>query len=258
MSPKLKGQENQRRPEIWVDQHKRQYFVNLDILSGDPIDINRKGWRAPVNPVWAKGLFMPPLGDSEIVKLMPQRERHLKGYQLFIDYDVWLQKIDKAESTRRSRIASIAADLSGGNALKLVANPTRDLEAYVGPPPFPPREIVEAMRAGNKWALGFSDQIPAKAVKIMDEIKLRVMASKAVRLDEDDQVRDPFADEMLVNPPDSLSTDPSAVDPLGEDEDDDPEAAAIRKMYEAEGSSGVATIAQPRRGGRKGVRSDDH
>lgn len=250
--PRLKGQHNQRRPEIWLDQHKRQYFINLDIISGDPIDINRRGWRAPRAPSWAKGLFMPPIGDKEVVKLVPQSQRHLKGYQLFIDYDAWLRKVDKAEETRRQRIASIAADLGSGKALELVANPTRDLEAYVGPPPMPPREIILAMRAGNRWALGLSDEMPEKARAIMDALKLRVAATRSVA-DPDEAIRDPFADEMLDASFDGLDEGTEHEDPLG----DDAETLAIKAMYAAEQATQTATaVAEPlKRGGRKGVRA---
>src|SRR5690349_15852147 len=97
--PKIKGQEARRFTDFFTDNHGRQYIGNCEIGLGtppttDPIDLVPRDWTAPIDPAWAKGLFIPPLDDRDVVKMLPRIERAKAGYQVHIDYQAWLQKID--------------------------------------------------------------------------------------------------------------------------------------------------------------------
>lgn len=202
--PKIKGQENRRFTDFFTDQHGREYLGNCEIghstLPGvppttDPIDLVPHGWTAPITPVWAQKLFLPPLDDHEIVSLLPRAERAKKGYQIHINYVRWLQKHDERTEQWTQHLRDIVNKMSGGvNALQLLREPPPELVDYIGPLPFPPRELIQAMAAGNEWALGMSADIPAKAAEMLEKLRPAVMRSRQT-IDLDTVTVDPFADE---------------------------------------------------------------
>lgn len=244
MSPKNKGQHNQRQPDIWLDQHGREYFANIEIETNDPIDLTPR-YKAPLTPTWAARarLFTPPLDDREIVTLIPRMQRHRRGHQILIDYDAWLRKRDQVQERQKQQIAAMARTLSGGNALELIKNPSPELQEYIGPPPFPPREIILSMKAGNPWALGLSAEMPEKAAKMMDELKVRFLTGRPNYADEETTQVDPFAMDAWQD------TSGETVDP---------EAKEIEALYAAEqAQAAVATAPAVKavRGGTKGARA---
>ena len=218
--PKIKGQEARRFTDFFTDNHGRQYIGNCEIGLGtppttDPIDLVPRGWTAPIEPAWAKGLFVPPLDDRDVVKVLNRQDRAKAGYQIHIDYPAWLQKLDRQNEWFKERVAEIAKNMSGGvNTLQLLKDPTPELLRYVGNPPFPPRELVEAMAAGNKWALGLSSEIPPKALAVLEKIKPAVIASRQPVAETPD---DPFADGgVLGNEKKDAFADINENDPLAE------------------------------------------
>ena len=191
---KPKGQEDKRRPDIFVDLHGREYFANVEIESGDPIDLTPHQWTAPTAPHWARGLFTPPIGDHDVVTIVPRMERNRKGYQVHIDYARWEQKIVTRNEQRMEQLRNIVQNMPNVNVPEVLENPPKALIEYIGPEAFPPVEIIRAMRAGNLWALGGSDEIPEKALAMLERIKPQVLAAKLVRAsDTEDEVADPFA-----------------------------------------------------------------
>lgn len=190
---KAKGQDDKRRPDILVDSHGREYFANIEIESGDPIDLTPFQWTAPTAPHWARGLFLPPIGDPEIVRIVPRMERNRRGYQIEIDYLRWEQKTVARNEQRMEHLRNIVANMPNVNVVETLEHPPKALLEYVGPEAFPPVEIIRAMRAGNLWALGGADEIPEKATAMLERIRPQVLAAKLVRVREDDEVTDPFA-----------------------------------------------------------------
>jgi hypothetical protein len=105
---KIKGQENHRRTEIFVDQYSREYLGNVEILTGDPIDLSPYNWKAPLSPDWLRGMLTPPCDDHDIVKMIPQKERNRRGYQVFVDHEAWIEKNHALMEHWKTRLQEIA------------------------------------------------------------------------------------------------------------------------------------------------------
>jgi hypothetical protein len=190
--PKPKGQDEKRQPDYFIDRHGREYFANIEIATGDPIDLVPHQWTAPTAPHWARGLFVPPIDDPEVVKVVPRMERNRKGYQIDIDYERWEQKVVARNEQRMEQLRTVVQNQPNVNIAETLQNPPKALVEYIGPEAWPPVEIIRAMRAGNAWALGASDDVPEKAAAMLERVRPQVIQQKQVRL-SDDEVADPFA-----------------------------------------------------------------
>lgn len=215
---KIKGQENHRYSDFLVDKWGREYSANMDKLTGDPIDFKPYNWTAPIKPDWAQRLFLPPIDDQDIVRMVPQKERNRKGYQVDVDHVAWLSKIDSQHAAWRERIITVAKDgFKGTDLAQIINDPSKAPVAvlqYVGPPPFPPREIIMAMAAGNEWALGLSDKIPEKALAILENIRPMVEAARSYSR-HTGAIVDPFAvDGVFVEEDDDDEPQPFVDDPF--------------------------------------------
>jgi hypothetical protein len=88
-----------------------------------------------------------------------------------IDYDAWLADNTQRWAEHRERIVYIGHHYEGDRF-----DPTKELSARVrtavGNDPFPP-ELIKACAAGNKWALGLSDQVPPWAEKFRSHWETR-------------------------------------------------------------------------------------
>lgn len=214
---KDKGQHNQRYPDIFLDQHGREYYVNCEKATHDPVSIGIGDWKAPIEPAWARNLFLPPVDDTEVVKVVPYLERNRRKYQIHIDYERWVQKTDEVYERRQASMVAVANEQFKGVDLMGVMDGTNippALLKYVGAEPMPPREIILAMAAGNKWALGQSKDIPEKAVAVLNRIRpqLALRLSRAT----DSGSGDPFAaDGVLVEDEDDEGAQPVVIDPFG-------------------------------------------
>ena len=191
--PKAKGQDEKRHADIFIDLRGREYFANIEKETGDPIDLVPHLWTAPTAPHWARGLFVPPIGDPEVVKVVPRMDRNRKRYQIEIDYVRWEQKVTARNEQRMEQLRTIVQNMPNVNVVEVLENPPKTLIEYVGPEAFPPVEIIRAMRAGNLWALGGADEVPEKAAAMLERIRPQVLAAKLVRVSEDEDVADPFA-----------------------------------------------------------------
>lgn len=199
--PKAKGQEDKRRPDFFIDRHGREYFANIEIESGDPLDLTPYNWAAPVSPPWARALLNPPLDDRDVVTIVPRMQRARKGYQVEIDYDRWEQKIVERNAQRMEQLRTVVQNMPNVNVPEVLKNPPKELLEYIGPEAFPPVEFIRAMRAGNKWALGLSSEIPPTALALLERIKPTVLAAKLVKsVDENDggEPVDPFASDLSL------------------------------------------------------------
>lgn len=212
------GQEKQRRYEEFRDQHGRIYSANVDIKSGMPCEVLRPlGWKAPMAPDWYAGKLIPPTDDYEIVRMVPVRERARRGYQIEIDYRRWLQKWDDAHSALQRKIHDFAQGMtkSSGIMLELIANPPAELLRLVGRGPLNiPRLFIEAAAAGNPWALGESEKIPAKAEALLAELKPVVSGQRKGLI----VGFDPLAEEGEDEGPSEALQD-ALIDPFGDVEE---------------------------------------
>lgn len=220
------GQETQRRYEFFRDKHGRIYGANVGIKTGDPVEVLRAdGWAAPLNPDWYRRKLMPPVDDFEIVKMVPARERARRGYQVEINYTRWLQKWDDANQALQRKLHDIAQGMtrSSGNMVELINNPPPELLRLIGRGPLNiPRVFIEAMAAGNAWALGLSDKVPAKAEALLDELRPVVAGlRKGLVTGYDPLAADETDSDETVNE-DMVS---AIIDPFGEvEEAHDPNA----------------------------------
>lgn len=225
MFSQVKGQEENRRPDTFVDQHKREYFAPVDNKTGDPCTTLEPHFKAPLKPDWFRKMLIPPVDDPQIVKMVPRLERARRGYQVFIDYDAWLSKLAQRDEEWDQRLHDLAKGMSGGmEVVKLVENPPPALKHYIGRRPFPPRILVEAMKAGNAWALGLTDKIPKKVEALLADLESDLVQTRRVRLGN--AVADPLADDDEPTIGGALADAAvEDVDPFGEEEEHaDPKA----------------------------------
>lgn len=229
--PKIKGQENQRYTEIFVDEWGREYLANCEMKTGDPIDLKVYNWTAPLEPAWARGLFLPPLDDHDVVTMVPRVQRNKKGFQILIDHRAWVAKRDNQEAQWKERITTLARESFKGADLMKVMDGDYPIELlnYAGPPPFPPREFILAMAAGNEWALGLSPIIPERALAVLERIKPHVEAQRLIG-SRGGVILDPFASDTPVGAFDEDDDEPKpfAEDPFG------PGGASLDKLEDLE------------------------
>ena len=226
----VNGQAETRRPAFFRDRHGREYFAQVETKTGDPCQMPVPyRWTAPLSPSAIAGCLVPP-ADPEIVYMVPTRAR--KHYQIEIDYARWLEKWDaRYEAWQRKRVdIAKANDLDWRTESKIARS---DLESVVGPPPFPPRLLIEAAAAGNKWALGLSEAIPPKAEQAIKE----AMEHMTTRRRADVPDVDPFAEEgedetplPTWGAPDPFAADPDLEARLDLEEQHDPEATGGKKL----------------------------
>jgi hypothetical protein len=185
-----KGQAQKRRMEFFRDQFGRAWKANIEIDTGDPCEcLSPEGWTAPQAPSWMRGHLVPPEDCREMV---PIQERNLRGFQVRINHNKWLASWDAAYDSWLAKFRSFAVGMAGGGDVQtLMDNPTPALREIAGPKPFPPREFIEACAAGNPWALGQVDAVPAKAQSMVDALRPLVVSRRPTA----DQAVDPFADE---------------------------------------------------------------
>lgn len=236
MFGKKGGQELNRRYETFVDQHRRFYGANVDLTTGDPCEvIVAQGWIAPIEPEWARRLFMPPMDDTSIVTMVPRHLRAAKGYQIEIDYAKWLEKWDDRAQDFQKKMLDYSRGMAakgGVSHLELMAHPTPALLREVGSGPMPPRAFIEAMAANNKWALGQSNAIPKKAAELLETLRPLVVAGgrkggpvgQVDPFEDDDETTDePITMAHIAN-------DPFAEEHLDLEEQFDPHATGGQRV----------------------------
>lgn len=216
MAKTYEDQADKRIYETFRDQHGRFWGANIEIKTGDPCEVLKPQFTSPIEPAWAKGIFIPP---EDVVEMVPRNERAKRGYSVSINYRKWLEKWDLRQIDYEKKLFDFARGMNKNASpdviAQIVANPTQDLARHVGRPPFPPREFIVAMAANNKWALGQFNGIPAKALPILNAIQPILAAAKdrIGKLGED-----PFADDEdeLDLTGESENGAPAVVDPLGD------------------------------------------
>lgn len=230
MFGQVKGQEDSRRPETFRDKHGREYFANVEKSTGMPCEVLQCRFKAPVNPDWARKMLLPPVDDHDVVKMVSPLMRARKGYDVEIDYDAWLAKHDKRADAWQQKLYEGAKSMAKGkDAHQIATDPPPVLMSELGAPPLPPRVFIEAMKAGNKWALGLDENVPKKAAALLQEVETWVVKRRRVQLGN--AIADPLADdEETENVVNEAGFD-ATVDPFGDIEEVvDPKATGGKKV----------------------------
>lgn len=195
----VKGQEDSRHVETFRDNHGRPYRSEVENKNGMPTVIEPL-FKAPIGPDWMRNLLAPPVDNRNIVKVLPPKLRGLKGYAIEIDYDAWIAAHDKRFDEWSQKLYEGAKTMAKGrDAQDIADNPPPVLRSELGAPPFPPRTLILAMKAGNPWALGLDDKVPAKAEALLAELEQWV-GRKRRRPQLGNAIVDPFADDEEETP----------------------------------------------------------
>lgn len=152
-----KGQAANMRPQVWTDQHGRPWFSIVN---------KRDDSQAPASPPTAEGWTAPYAPGPEYLR-MPPGDHRTYG-RLEVDYERWLGDVHQSWEDRTARLDGYArAYAQSDDTLyaQLVAHPSAAILAALGPAPLHPN-YVKACMAGDRWALGFTDEMPAWARKL--------------------------------------------------------------------------------------------
>lgn len=222
MFGQVKGQEESRRVDHFIDQHGREYVSNVEKETGDPCTTLVALYTAPLGPDWFTGQLVP---HEKYRKMVPQHLRARKRYQVEIDYAQWLADLDVRDEEWRQKLHDFARGAAKGGAdiVAIVSDPPPVIKELAGAPPFPPRVLVEAMAAGNAWALGLDERVPTKAVALLEALKpvvmRRVVRESIGEIDPlaDDAAASDFTNDLMANtapdPFEDLLDVEEAVDP---------------------------------------------
>lgn len=195
---KIRTQADRRKHAVFTDQHGRKWFAVIEKDTMHPCSAitPHGGWHE------AEGCTVP-----DVYKTFPDEQ---DPFRMVIDYATWIADWAEARKDYDGRAATTAAFMSpddGGTRLitfnddEEVVAMAPALRKYVGETP-KPVELVRAMRAGNKWALGLLNPAtgkpyprPAWAEKFAPK-KERTLANEREQFPdvEDEAIDDDFED----------------------------------------------------------------
>lgn len=128
------------RPAKLYDPHGREWATKIDKETGHPAaPVTPTTWKAPYPTLY------PPAKYQVFTDDRP-------GY-MGIDYDRWIIDTSEAETEYRTWVLQVAKQQFGAAAMQKIKENDADLQRLAGPPPASV-EVIKAMKAGNKWALG--------------------------------------------------------------------------------------------------------
>lgn len=138
------SQASQRKNEIMLDQHGRQYATVIEIRTGHPITISPL-FRAPL---------MPPDKFIRMRRPGEQAPGWANPYcKLVVDYDAWAAELEQTHAAYERKKQQLATRIGGSRAVEEYRNPSPMLLQELGPPP-QPVEPVLAAKEGHPWLLG--------------------------------------------------------------------------------------------------------
>ena len=155
---KDKGQAANHRWQVWRDQHGRRWGSIVN---------KRDDSQAPASPPTPEGGWPAPYVPGPEYLVMPDNPQEAYGL-LRVNYDKWLADVEQSWEDRRARLDGLARAYAQSDDhlyTQLVANPSAAIVAALGPAPLHPH-YVKACMAGDPWALGESDVLPAWAAKL--------------------------------------------------------------------------------------------
>lgn len=142
-----KSQRDFRRYQKYRDQHGRQWGAMIEISTGEPT--------GPIEPLEPFGRVAQVLPPQKFFRLVPD-----KPYDLFIDYDAWVREDEESLREYRHREVEVGIQLHGSEYK--AGKPSLEILQIIGRAPRSP-QFAKACRAGNRWALGLTDKVPAWA-----------------------------------------------------------------------------------------------
>lgn len=131
-----------------TDQHGREWEGHFDLRT----------------LTWISALHLtqadPPVDipPKYVEPVRGQNGRNVAG-RVQINYKAWLRDLGDRVSEWNDALLTTAKRMYPNNYGEMVQKPTRELLVEAGPGPIDPR-FVEAMIAGNKWALGLTTKQP--------------------------------------------------------------------------------------------------
>lgn len=179
------SQRDQRRGQMFKDQHGRRYHATIELRTGHPVGQLEPQFRAPL---------MPPAKYQELDK-DPERP-----YDVFVNYERWEQDIrtDRAEWEREGRQRSLKMYGDKYNPAEAFTSEVLDI---IGPAPQAVEPVIAA-RQGNPWILGRSRVPDRRLIKFFQpeelDLELRRAAepdfSKLEKLEDFNDEYDPEAE----------------------------------------------------------------
>lgn len=169
-------QADNRHPEFYRDHLGRTWHATAGAKGEPESALQPYGWTAPLWPVWAKGLLLPP---PELVKV----KREI-GKPPIVDImlDKWLALMENRQAEYEEFQHGVVSALSGGiNVPSLLDNPPPRIAKEFGPSPFPGMEFVQMIADGDEWANGLTEEVPEWAEALLPN--LRKIARAGKRLD---------------------------------------------------------------------------
>jgi hypothetical protein len=145
---KIRTQADRRKHAVFVDQFGRKWETQIEKDTMHPCTVvTPKGWREP------EGCVTP-----EVYKSYPHVD---DPFAMVIKVDEWIQALEEAQQAYEQTAANTAMFMSpddnGSRLFRAAEDGTifiaRALRGIIGNAPAP-ADLVKAMKAGNKWALG--------------------------------------------------------------------------------------------------------
>lgn len=139
------------------DEFGRTWETTIDFIANGPC--------APINPKFKSPLDYP----QKYLKFQGKIPHILK-----IDWDTWIADLEVGHRDWDTRLYDDAIMLFGQAGLKMYTDKAPELLRHTGPKP-QPVELVKAAKAGNKFILGLSDQMPEWAKPFMVQAEKPVL-----------------------------------------------------------------------------------
>lgn len=160
----LKGQPDHRRNQRFTDQHGRPWNGTIELKTGHPTGV--------LEPTWTKGLTQLAPNGARVryaipLYLIPPTSYVVPGPdhgQLLVAYIHWINDLKEAWKEYRSRVRSLEVKFHGEKARP--ESPSAQTLDLAGQPPMRV-ELLLAMQAGNRWALGLSPKMPSWAKPLL-------------------------------------------------------------------------------------------
>lgn len=138
---KEREQHETMMPMILEDQHGREFSTQLSRDSGHPTTmLTPVGWKAPLPTMVPPQKYFTFGNGARLGRTK-------------IDYERWITDIANAGREFDSWLRETAKNEWGSAAARMIATNDPQLYTLAGTPP-QSVELVKAMAAGNKWALG--------------------------------------------------------------------------------------------------------
>lgn len=248
---KIRTQADRRKHAVFTDQFGRKWETQIEKDTMHPCTaVTPKGWRE------TPGCVVP-----DVYKTYPKPD---DPFAMVILLNDWIQALEEANSAYESSAANTAMYMSPDDNGARLFRQAEDGSVYiarallniVGPRPASP-ELVKAMRAGNKWALGLTNPLagrPYPRPKWAEKFFPVVAAPKEEYPDEyedDDEgegFEDALADDRAQFPDEEEDRPEGEIQDEAEGEGRSPESwpAALQELEEEDAFSHLANVATTR------------